>query len=103
MLDKVEHTFRTALNNWNAMSGAAGDEAESTAEAFEASFYKFIDALREWVEGLQERPSTLEHYMELPLVKSIVDRLPAPLYLNFETESELILDNITRIDEDKVE
>lgn len=103
MVDKVERTLRTALNNWNAMSGAAGDEAESTAEAFEASFYTFIDALREWVERLEERPATIELYLELPFVKTIVDRLPAPLYLNFETESELILDNITRIHEDKLE
>lgn len=103
MFEKVEQTLRAALNNWNAMSGAVGDEAESTAESFEASFYKFIDALREWVEELQERPPTLEHFLELPLVKTIVYRLPDPLYLNFETEAELILDNVTRIDEDKVE
>jgi hypothetical protein len=101
MSAKVEQALAAALRNWNAMSGAGGDEAESAANEFEASFYQFIDALREWVDGLEKRPQTLEEFMELPLIQDILDLLPAPLLLNFETEAELILEQQIRVDEDK--
>ncbi|MGG2198495.1 MULTISPECIES: hypothetical protein [Paenibacillus] len=98
---KVEQTLEAALKNWKSMAGSENDEAESTADEFEASFYKFIDAVREWVYGLDQRPQTLEELAELPLIKHILDLLPEPLHLNFETEAELILEHKSRIDEDK--
>ncbi|MDF2713778.1 MAG: hypothetical protein K0R28_703 [Paenibacillus sp.] len=101
MNTEVEQALNTVLSNWKSMSGAEGDEAESTANTFEASFYKFIDAVREWVNGMEKRPKNMEELMELSLVRHILDRLPQPLHLNFETEAELIIEQIIRIDEDK--
>jgi hypothetical protein len=98
---QVQKTLDAALKNWNAMAGADHEEAESTANEFESSFYTFIDALRAWVYGLDRRPQTLDELMELPMIQEIVDLLPVLLLLNFETEAELILDNKSRIDEDK--
>jgi len=98
---KVAQALNAALTNWNAMSGSGEDEAESAADRFEASFYLLIDAVRDWVDGLDPRPRTLEQLYRLPTVETIVERLPAPLQLNFETEAELIIDNIRRVDEDK--
>lgn len=36
----------------------------------------------------------------MEMVQDILDILPAPLHLNFETEAELIMDNVLRVDED---
>jgi hypothetical protein len=100
---RVAQAFHTALKCWNSMSGAGADpdDAESSANEFEAAFYKFIDSVREWVHGLDHRPQTLEEFLELSMIQEIVEQLPGPLYLNFETEAELILENKSRIDEDK--
>lgn len=97
----VEQALEAALRHWKAMSGADNEEAESTADAFQASFYHFIDAVREWINGRNPRPQTLEAFLEMTEVQEIVDRLPAPLYLNFETEAELLIENKQRIDDDK--
>ncbi|AFH63743.1 hypothetical protein ACVNS2_24050 [Paenibacillus caseinilyticus] len=101
MNDKVEHLLQTALENWSAMAGAGGGGEEAEANEFESSFYRLIDAVREWYEGLKNPPRTLEAFMALPEVESLTDRLPGPLHLNFETEAELILEKVSRIDEDK--
>jgi hypothetical protein len=99
--DNLNQALNVALRNWESMAGSGNDEAESTADEFETSFYVFIDALREWVYGLDRRPQTMEEFWSLPLVEAISGRLPAPLYLNFETEAELILENKSRVDDDK--
>ncbi|CAG7627136.1 hypothetical protein ACFQI7_14705 [Paenibacillus allorhizosphaerae] len=98
---KVEKALDTALANWAAMAKSSHEEAEAAADGFEASFYAFIDAVREWVDRLKPRPQTLEQLLALPEVAEIVDRLPAPLVLNFETEAELILEHVVRDEEDK--
>ena len=101
MSTKLLQTLDTALANWNAMSKSDEEEAESTADAFQASFYRFIDELRVWVNELEERPESLEALLELPVIEEIVNKLPGPLYLNFETEAELILENKLRTDDEK--
>jgi hypothetical protein len=99
--NKVEQALDTALKQWEAMSGAGGADAEPVADEFQSSFYLFIDALREWVDELSPRPQTLEQLLELPFVQKLAGKLPAPLYLNFETEAELIIENERRIDDAK--
>ncbi|MFE5318859.1 hypothetical protein ACFQ88_09125 [Paenibacillus sp. NPDC056579] len=101
MINKVKKALAVVINNWNAMSASGSDDAEGTANEFEASFYEFIDVVREWADTLDERPRTVEEMMELPLIQEVLDLLPAPLVLNFETEAELIADKITRIDDAK--
>ncbi|MCR8630474.1 hypothetical protein [Paenibacillus radicis (ex Xue et al. 2023)] len=101
MNDKVEQALVTTLRNWKSMLGAENAEAEEVANGFEASFYLFIDAVREWFQELDQRPQTLDEFLELSVIKDIIDRLPGPLYLNFETEAELIVENRHRIDDEK--
>jgi hypothetical protein len=98
--EAVKQALDHTLLNWKAMSGSDIDEAESKADAFEASFYTFIEAVKEWYFRLDQQPQTLEDFLELTMVQEINDLLPGPLYLNFETEAELIIDNITRIDDE---
>ncbi|MBP1155555.1 MULTISPECIES: hypothetical protein [unclassified Paenibacillus] len=98
---KVEQALNITIRNWNSMSGSNNDEAESTANEFESSFYLFIDTVREWADGLNPRPQTLEEFLEQPMIQDILDLLPTPLHLNFETEAELIVDNKSRIDDAK--
>jgi hypothetical protein len=38
---------------------------------------------------------------EQPVVLEVVDKLPEPLHLNFETELELIFEGISRVDDEK--
>jgi hypothetical protein len=101
MKTKVELALETTLTNWSSMSRSGESEAEWTANDFEHSFYLFVDAVREWVDGLEVRPRTLEELLKLPLIQEILERLPAPLLLNFETEADLIVENRSRVDEDK--
>ncbi|MDQ0887021.1 hypothetical protein QFZ81_002109 [Paenibacillus sp. V4I9] len=97
----VELALQTTLKNWNAMSASRGDEQEAVADQFQSSFYLFIDAVREWVYQLEPRPQTIDELLDLDMMQEILDVLPAPLHLNFETEVELIMDNVVRIDDDK--
>ncbi|NRF94903.1 hypothetical protein HQN89_28855 [Paenibacillus frigoriresistens] len=101
MIPNVKQALQTTLKNWNAMSASRGDEQEAVADQFQSSFYLFIDAVREWVDELEPRPQTIEELLEMEMMKEIFDALPAPLHLNFETEVELIMDNVVRIDDDK--
>lgn len=101
MNEKVNKALDTALGYWDSMSRSDHDEAEEMANAFEAAFYKFIDAVREWVQELESRPQTLDELLEYPFIQELADRLPVPLYLNFETEAELIVENRSRIDDEK--
>jgi hypothetical protein len=101
MNQNVEQALQTTLKNWTAMSASQSDEQEAVADQFQSSFYLFIDAVREWVYGLDPRPQTIEELLELDTIQEILDLLPAPLHLNFETEAELIIDHVLRIDEDK--
>jgi hypothetical protein len=97
----IERHLDITLRNWASLSNASHDEAESTADEFEASFYRFIDSVRGWYLALNPRPGTLEELFDMPAIAAVIDRLPAPLYLNFETEVELMLDNVDRVDEDR--
>lgn len=97
----IEQALNVTLDNWSALSRASQDDAEELADGFEASFYQLVDAVRAWYAALDPRPATLEQLMAMPLIESLADRLPAPLYLNFETEAELMIDNIEREDEER--
>jgi hypothetical protein len=98
---QVEQALNATLRNWKSMSRSESDDAESTANEFESTFYTFIDTVRDWVDGLDQRPQTLKELLELTMIQDIIDLLPEPLHLNFETEAELIIENRSRIDEDK--
>ncbi|WP_460975551.1 hypothetical protein [Paenibacillus sp. MAH-36] len=97
----VKQALQTTIDNWNAMSASRNDEQEAVADQFQSSFYLFIDVFREWVQALEPRPHSIDDLMNLEMVQDILDILPAPLHLNFETEAELIMDNVLRVDEDK--
>lgn len=101
MDDRLAEALATMNSNWEAMGRADFDDAEDAADRFENSFYRFIDEFRRFVNTLKPRPATLEQLLALDPCTEIMDRLPAPLLLNFETEAELIIDGLERIDEDK--
>jgi len=101
MATAMEQALNETLDRWSALSRAPMDDAEERADGFEASFYRLIDAVREWYCTLDPRPATLEELMAMPPIEAITDRLPAPLYLNFETEAELIIDNVLREEDER--
>lgn len=101
MNPKVDHALQTTIKNWNAMSASHGDEQEAVADQFQSSFYTFIEVFREWVFSLNPRPQTANELLDLDMVQDILDELPAPLHLNFETEAELIMEGVLRIEEEK--
>jgi hypothetical protein len=102
MNERVNQALEVVLRNWSVMASSSDDEAEGSADQFESSFYAFIDAVRDWAyTALKPLPQTVELFLDLPMVIEILDRLPAPLHLNFETEAELIVDQIIRIDDEK--
>ncbi|NEN81205.1 hypothetical protein [Paenibacillus elgii] len=98
---EVEQALQTTLQNWNSMALAEHEDSEAAANAFESSFYRFIDAVREWASSLEPQPETFEAFLDLPMVQEITELLPAPLYLNFETEAELIVQKKFRIEDEK--
>ncbi|TXK75166.1 hypothetical protein [Paenibacillus sp. N3.4] len=97
---KVKQALEITLHNWRSMAGSQMEEAEPHADQFQSSFYLFIDALREWFLGLDKQPRNLDEFLKLTMIQEIVNVLPAPLYLNFETEAELIIEKTLREDED---
>ncbi|KEO84467.1 hypothetical protein EL26_05045 [Tumebacillus flagellatus] len=100
-MKEMQEAFETMQENWRMMQSSDFDSAAEDAERFEGSFYKFIDAVREWVDALQEKPATLEALLARPELQAFADELPAPLLLNFETELELIFEGITREEDEK--
>ncbi|OBZ16536.1 hypothetical protein [Bacillus sp. FJAT-26390] len=102
MNEQINQALEAALKNWSMMSSSNVDDAEGAADQFESSFYAFIDTVRDWAyTELKPMPQTVEQFLDLPLVIGILERLPAPLHLNFETEAELIVDQTIRIDDEK--
>lgn len=98
---KLEEALDKVLSRWSAMAAADDDHAETAADAFEAAFYRLVDTVREWVDGLAERPRTFAELLALPALREVLERLPEPLHLNMETELELIAENHHRLPEDR--
>lgn len=97
----IESSLATVLNNWERMQKSEMMEADTDAEQFEASFYAFIKQVSLWMNSLPQKPSTLEEALQHPVVAQIAERLPAVLYLNFETEIDLLCDGIIREADEK--
>ena len=101
MDSNVQQALAITLQNWQAMTSYQSDEKEAVADQFQSSFYEFIDTVRDWVLRQDPLPLTLDDMLEIDMIQDIFDLLPAPLHLNFETEIELIIDRVERVDEDK--
>ena len=97
MINRVKEKLETALEAWEMMNNASESESEECAERFEMHFYKFIDELKLWYQHLKQPPSTIEEAENLSEVREMIDRLPAPLELNFLTELEFIIDGEDRV------
>jgi hypothetical protein len=97
VLDRVKEKLDMALEDWEMMKNASEDESEECAEHFEMHFYEFIDELKNWYQHLDQAPTTIEDAENLTEIKEIMERLPAPLELNFYTELELIIEGIDRV------
>ncbi|NOU66283.1 hypothetical protein GC096_19795 [Paenibacillus sp. LMG 31461] len=97
----VKQALDTTLHNWQTMTSYQSDEKEAVADQFQSSFYVFIDTVRDWVLRQDPMPLSLDDMLEIEMIQDIFDLLPAPLHLNLETELELILDRVERVDEDK--
>ncbi|WP_083402129.1 hypothetical protein [Bacillus sp. MUM 116] len=92
MINRVKEKLEAALEDWEMMKNASEDESEDYAERFERHFYEFIDELKIWYQHLDHPPTTIEDAENLIEIKEILERIPAPLELNFYTELELIID-----------
>ena len=97
MINRVKEKLETALEDWELMKKASEDESEDIAERFEMHFYEFIDELKIWFQHLEHAPSTIEDAENIIEIKEIMERLPAPLELNFLTELELIIEGEDRV------
>lgn len=98
---KVKQAFETTLHHWQVMTSYKSDEKEAVADQFQSSFYVFIDTVREWVLLQEPMPLTLDDLLGNKMIQDIFDELPAPLHLNLETELELIVDRVERVEEEK--
>ncbi|MEH7416818.1 hypothetical protein V7266_16150 [Neobacillus drentensis] len=92
MIKRVKERLETALEDWELMKKSSEDEAEECAERFERHFYEFIDELKHWYQHLDQPPTTIEEAENHSEIKELMERLPAPLELNFLTELELIME-----------
>jgi hypothetical protein len=100
-MKEMQEAFDTMQENWRTMQSSDFDSAAEDAERFEGSFYKFIEAVQAWIHSLEDMPRDLDALLALPELQAYADELPAPLMLNFETELELILEGITREQDEK--
>lgn len=67
--------------------------AEDQATLLEHRFYKFVEVFSQWFQTI-EKPNSLEEALEIPEIRSISDQLPAPLYLPFENELDMLVDGV---------
>ena len=96
------NAFEHMLKQWNTMQNTGILEgSEDAATLFEHTFYQFMDEFKSWFSQLNKKPATLEEALALPDVKTIVEQLPSPLYLPFETELDFIVDGIDAESDEK--
>lgn len=101
MNEHVRKEFQKVLDQWKRNQQAHILEgAEDEATLLEHHFYKFIEVFGEWFKTI-ERPGSLEEALELPDIQEIVDELPAPLYIPFENELDLLVDGIEQENDEK--
>jgi len=96
-MNRVKQKLETALEDWEWMKKSSDEESEECAERFERHFYEFIDELKNWYQHLEQPPLSIEEAENLIEIKELVERLPAPLELNFMTELELIIEGIDQV------
>ncbi len=104
IFDKVIESLDIMLDNWKRMQAGTMDDPDGNAdnaEIFETNFYRFIDLFRVWFESLDKKPETLEAALEVKEIDGIIELLPAPLYLPFETELDLIVEGKNRTSDEK--
>lgn len=96
-MNKIDEYFETAMEAWSMMQKTSDDEGAEWAERFERYFYEFIDELKKWWETLDPKPTSIEGAEELPEIKKWMERIPAPVQLNFLTELEDIIDGFNTV------
>jgi hypothetical protein len=96
-MKKIDENFETAMEAWSMMQKTSGDEGAEWAERFERYFYEFIDEVKKWWKTLDLKPKDIEEAEELPEIKKWMERIPAPVQLNFITELEDILDGVDTV------
>ena len=99
--EKAREALDEVAANWQAMQRSDMDDAGDDADRFERSFYLFVEELKAWFEGLEERPKSLDEALRLPDVEAVFEKLDAPLHLNLETELELIVQGAEREEDQK--
>lgn len=88
------HQLQLLLDQWTRNQQThILDGAEDQATLLEHRFYKFVEAFTQWFVTI-EKPHSLEEALELPEIRDIADQLPAPLYLPFENELDLLVDGV---------
>jgi hypothetical protein len=102
MNNLLNEALEAVLVQWkrNAQTSIL-EGAEDAATLLEYRFYAFIEVFRKWWMSCDPKPNTLEDALELPEVQVIVNRLPAPLYLPFENELDLLVDGIDQENDEK--
>ncbi|QQE79052.1 hypothetical protein [Alicyclobacillus sp. SO9] len=95
----VENVFSEVLTLWDAMKTSSPDEAAADADKFQMKFYEMIEKLRDWVKTLPHPPSDLEAAQDNALIAWLVEQMPDPLQIPFETELELILEGTERVND----
>ncbi|AST89846.1 hypothetical protein ACWE42_11685 [Sutcliffiella cohnii] len=93
-MKKIDEHFETTMEAWGMMQKTSGDEGAEWAERFERYFYEFIEELKKWWMTLDSKPTTIEELEELPEIKKWMDKIPAPVQLNFLTELEDMLEGV---------
>lgn len=97
----IKQALCTVIERWNRMKESGEAHAEEDANQFEASFYQLMDSISDWLDELESKPESLHEALDLPEIVDMVTYLPAELYLNFETELELIIDGEVRTEDAK--
>lgn len=98
---QLQQPFQQVLDQWQRNQQAHILEgAEDQATLLEHHFYKFIEAFSEWFKTM-EKPGSLEEALEVPDIQEIVDKLPAPLYIPFENELDLLVDEVEQENDEK--
>lgn len=90
----IDEYFQIAMEAWDMMQKTTDDEGADWAERFEQYFYKFADELKNWWNTLDPKPTTIEEAEELPEVQKWMERIPAPVQINFQTELEELMDGV---------
>lgn len=95
-LQDVHDALLRTKDAYAIMQQSDFEDASENADYFQMTFYELVDALRAWYEASAHSQVKHQSALRITEIANVLNQLPDPLKLPFETEMELMVEGYTR-------